>query len=255
MNTLKKLRALVLLLLGSPKLLACPEAPAPLERRFEQNVWQYVWDLNEAAAWLNTETAPLPDVLLAYRDYAQDQTDTDPFQLLARQRAIFEKAYGPRDGSIKAFRLIENREAGRIGPSRCVDIMLMSEHLKFHPLNVPGSEFSAHIFRKGSRLKIYAAFIEEASMGAPPVEISPAARQTLDKEAWSFVAFLHNHPFSFDNPYGDISGTVIPSEPDLRTFRLLFQTEALQLAWITNGIHSARYNAADTDRLIQAEGL
>jgi hypothetical protein len=249
------MRALIPALFGSTTLLACPEVPIPVERRYENKVWQYVWDLNEASAWLQSESAPLPKTLQDYRDYANAQTDTDPFVLLARQRAVFEKAYGPLDGSVKAFRLIENREAGRIGSSTCIELMLMAEHLKFHHLNVPGSEFSAHIFRKGSRLKVHAAFIEEESMGAPAVDIRPAVRQNLQKDAWDFVAFLHNHPFSFDNPYGDISGTVIPSEPDLMTFRTLFQTEGLQLAWITNGIHSARYHATDTARLIEAEGL
>jgi hypothetical protein len=236
-------------------LLACPEAAQPVERRQENNIWQYVYDLNEASTWLSSETAPIPKQLLEYRDYANKNTDTDPFILLARQRAVFEEAYGPLDGSVKAFRLIENREVGRISNSTCVELMLMAEHLKFHHLNVPGSEFSAHIFRKGSRLKVFAAFIEHESMGAPAVNISPAKRQDMQHNAWNFVAFLHNHPFSFDNPYGDISGTVIPSEPDLMTFRAFFQTEALQVAWITNGIHSARYNSTDTERLIEAEGL
>lgn len=255
MTLVAGIRAFLPALLWSAPLFACPEAPEPVERRFENNVWQYVWELNEAPAWLSSETLPLPAQLMEYRDYANGQADTDPFVLLARQRTVFEKAYGPLDGSVKAFHLIENREVGQIRSSTCVELMLMAEHLKFHHLNVPGSEFSAHIFRKGSRLNVYAAFIEHESMGAPSVKIRDNARRDLQQNAWSFVAFLHNHPFSFDNPYGDISGTVIPSGPDLMTFRGLFQSNDLQLAWITNGLHSARYNQADTERLIQAEAL
>lgn len=234
---------------------ACPVAPEPVEKRFANNAWQYVWELNEAPAWLGSESTPIAASLQEYRDYANGQTDTDPFVLLARQRAIFERAYGADDPTIETFRLIENREVGRITGSSCLELMLMAEHLKFHPLNVPGSEFSAHIFRKQSRLKVFAAFIEHESMGAPPVQMSIPARNNLQRGAWKFVAFLHNHPFSFDNPYGDISGTVIPSEPDLVTFRVFFQSEGLEAAWITNGINSARYNLRDTERMLTSAGL
>jgi len=233
----------------------CPAAPKPLERRFENKVWQYVWELTDATAWVGSESAPIPASLLAYRDYANERTDTDPFVLLARQRSIYEQAYGSDDPTIAPFRLIENRELGQITSSSCVELMLMAEHLKFHPLNVPGSEFSAYIYRKDSRLKVYAAFIEHESMGAPAVMMKAPARNELQKNAWRFVAFLHNHPFSFDNPYGDISGTVIPSDPDLITFRNLFQTGGLETAWITNGINSARYNPIDTERLLESLGL
>lgn len=250
MTIMGSLRALIPFLIGSTPLWACPESPPPVERRQVQKVWQYVWDLPDAAVWLQSESLPLPERLLDYRDFANEQTDTDPFVLLARQRAVFEKAYGPQDGTVKAFRLIESREVGAIGSSTCAELMLMDEHLKFHPNNVPGSEFSARIFRKGSRLKIYAAFIEVPSMAAPGVVMDAAA-----VEGWEFVAFLHNHPFSFDNQYGDISGTVIPSEPDLMTFRKLFDNESLQGAWITNGLDTARYDAEDAARLIEAQGL
>jgi hypothetical protein len=241
-------------LLANP-LSACPESPQPVERRFESKVWQYVWDLDAAGAWLGEETDPLPERVLAYRDYANEQTDTDPFVLLARQREIFTKVYGPQSGVVQSFHLIEKGEVGRISRNICLEAMLMAEHLRYHPLNVPGSEFSAHIYRKGTRLKVFAAFFEQPSMAAPKVVIKPAAAQVLKQNGWNLLAFLHNHPFAFDNSYGDIAGTVIPSEPDLMTFRELFQTQGMGAAWVTNGIHSARYNRADTERLIQTEGL
>ncbi|HYX36373.1 MAG TPA: hypothetical protein VE954_24980 [Oligoflexus sp.] len=234
---------------------SCPASPEPVEKRFENNAWQFVWELKEAPTWLGVESAPIPASLQEYRDYANGQTDTDPFVLLARQRAVFEKAYGINDPSLEAFRLIERREVGRIANSSCLELMLMAEHLKFHPLNVPGSEFSARIYRKQSQLKVFASFIEHESMGAPGVAISLAQRNEIQKNAWQFTTFLHNHPFSFQNPYGDISGTVIPSDPDLVTFRSLFEAEGLQAAWITNGIHSARYQSMDTDRLLSTIGL
>ncbi|WP_141735156.1 hypothetical protein [Oligoflexus tunisiensis] len=257
MKFVVSLRALVpaLVALMATPLSACPEAPEPREQRFENKVWQYVWDLDAAATWLGEETAPIPANVQEYRDYANGQADTDPFVLLARQREIFEKVYGPQSGVVQSFRLIEKGEVGRIGGNICVESMLMGEHLKYHPLNVPGSEFSAHIYRKGTRLKVFAAFFEQSSMAAPQVIIKAAAAHELQQNGWNLVAFLHNHPFAFDNPYGDIAGTVIPSEPDLMTFRELFQSRGLGAAWVTNGLHSARYNRADTDRLIKTEGL
>jgi hypothetical protein len=67
-------------------------------------------------------------------------------------------------------------------------------------------------------------------------------------DGWELRAHMHSHPLSPDGQY-DIAGTVLPSSADIQTYRRLRDELGLQEAWITNGIHSARYGADEFDAL------
>lgn len=231
----------------------CPQATPGQTYFSSQRTWQSQWLLEDADVWLSQHAEAQDAELIAYWDFVNEHTDIDPWLLLARQKRIYENAFGKNDPSVKKFELMESGSVAQIQPISCLSAFLMTEQLKYHPLNDPPSEFSAQVFRKGQQLRVYAAFHQHPSVAAPAVANAQAIHEGLIADGWTFLIFLHNHPFNFNNPYGDIAGTVIPSDPDLQTFWRMFETRGLQEAWITNGFDTARFQKPGVARLLSVD--
>ena len=58
---------------------------------------------------------------------------------------------------------------------------------------------------------------------------------------------IHNHPFNFSNPYGDIGGLLAPSSPDLKYFKDITDTNIKFV--ITNGLESVLLTKSDIEIL------
>ena len=77
------------------------------------------------------------------------------------------------------------------------------------------------------------------------------------------IAHLHNHTFMFDRVPGDrmwttpetvndVGGALAPSTTDVQFYRSARETVGLRGAWVTNGLDTAKFGAADFDRLVAA---
>jgi hypothetical protein len=69
------------------------------------------------------------------------------------------------------------------------------------------------------------------------------------KQGWNLETHIHNHPFFFKNPYGDIAGTILPSATDVSSFKSMADSYRLRSAIITNGFQSYILYKNEFDKL------
>lgn len=167
-------------------------------------------------------------IYVEYKKSISEKTNTEPYYLIKIQRDIFEKGM-PK--ALPMFDLILNRDIGTIRDISVLEAFLMTEHLS---LNGSKGEFGAFILKaKDSALKIY--FVSNSE---PSASFSKSIYTSLEKdlnEGYTLYAHLHNHPFNFNNPYGDIAGTTVPSPPDRNIYNDFKTKYGLKNAFLTNG--------------------
>lgn len=168
-----------------------------------------------------------------------------------RERAISSLSPGDSfreslEADVRNARKIAEGRIGVIRPVHCLEGLAMREFLKIADLRGNPQEFLAVVFEKNGAFKMLGDFHRRPVGSVVGVNASPAitARtKRLRKQGWRYHAHLHNHPFNFDNAYGDIGGTLAPSEADIATYRSL-KTER---AWITNGLEMIEIKLAEFD--------
>jgi hypothetical protein len=110
-----------------------------------------------------------------------------------------------------------------------------------------GSEFAAYLLtRAGAPGRVRAVVMSQNELGVGP---GPRVDELLRRQfhaGWRLAQHLHNHPFDLNNAYGDIAGTILPSAPDLDTYRRL---RGLRSAVITNGFDSLELSRSDFQTL------
>jgi len=221
-----------------------------------------VHDLDDAPAlWAPAPPGPARD---AYRrGVAARAGSLAPRDLLARQRAIYAAIETPgaaRDAHNGAA-VLEGR-AGAIGPASCLEALLWERQAARYPMLEHPTEFGAFILRGGGRVRIYFSAADLVGQRIRSVVTDLIAEDV--RGGYALVAHLHNHPFLLGRVPGDrmwtteatrddVAGALAPSATDVQFYRRLRESIGLPAAWVTNGLDTARFSAADFDILAAAE--
>lgn len=203
-------------------------------------VLSFAWTVRDDGSWLKPYSGSDP-LLAKFQRTIAARLSTNPQALLRRQRRLFRKR-GVSTDTID-WVLAHPRQ---VRPMNRLQAMLFLTHWRDEkPLK---REFQAFVLRRNGEFRVYYTQSDEAS-GWPH---SPAVKALLARDlddGWKLYAHLHNHPFYFDNPAGDIAGTTAPSAADVRMYRELAVTARLRGAWIVNGFDALELLASDFPRL------
>ena len=186
-----------------------------------------------------------------YRKQIGEKIDVNQFSLLKRQREIYNKVYGESSNEVNIFNLLIDKEIAEIRNINCVESILFAAHNKRFPMIQSHEEFSAYIFDKGEKIRILLSITKEERLGAPSLESWYYKIEKYIDEGWELHAFIHNHPFFLKYEKGDIAGTVIPSDPDIKSMSFKMQAYDLKYGLITNGLSTAIYDRNDVDILLK----
>ncbi|MDX6768985.1 MAG: hypothetical protein SF051_05595 [Elusimicrobiota bacterium] len=229
-----------------------PSAPAVItdEPRLAIRVWEapdsLVFDLYPQA---------LPE-LSAFRAWARSETDltgatvdTDAYALLRRQLALYRRL---RFDVADSIEMIVGGRVGRIRPMSCLEQLLFADHQARFP--VQGyTEFNAFVLKKDGRLRAYSMSSGTNDGVAPSVDLIRARLDADRAQGWTVELNLHNHPFNFKNPTGDIGATLVPSGSlaggDVSALTRQFTSLGLAAAAITNGFDTVHFTPAEIARI------
>jgi hypothetical protein len=202
------------------------------------------WSLPDTAA-LRAPAVPAGDRYAGYAAWVRAHTKLDARAILENHVHVVRTGIenlGPEDpfrkemeAEIVGVRKVIDGHVGTIRPMSCLESIAFLEFQKVADLRKAPKELSALLFRKGGALRLVGDFYSDGENGGArerPASTKEARRLTA--AGWELYAHLHNHPFAFTNPYGDIGGTTMPSSPDLDAYA----TRRPVLALITNGIES-----------------
>lgn len=212
------------------------------------------WDFADASSLL--APASLSGASLRHAEWVRRNTRMSARENLENHIRVGAKLAGelsPGDPFLaqisKSRRNVERilrGEAGVIQPIRCLELLPFEEFLKKVDLRSFAGELIASVLVKGGRAVILGDYYRIGMEGgAQETRASLRERAKLLKQGWRLEASLHNHPFSFGNPYGDIGGTLGPSDPDLAGYRQLKPAFAV----ITNGIDTIAMPRAGYEKL------
>jgi hypothetical protein len=190
---------------------------------------------------------------IAYLEEVNLTADVDVFDqraLLERQRDVFIEFLGPEAG-VDHQRLLDGA-IGQLGEVTCVQSILFDLQNERWPLSDGPVEMGALLLQRqvagAVELRAYVKTqAQQQFVGLSMSELMPLVEADV-AGGWQLLSHMHSHPLSPDGQY-DIAGTVLPSDPDIRTYRSLRDELGLQEAWITNGVDSARYRADEFDDL------
>lgn len=199
------------------------------------------WDLPKSAA-LEAPFIPAGKAESDYVTWVKDHHPPSPEAALRKSielRESFLREHGDIAGAESFKREISNVRkilagTGRLRAMSCLESLPFREQLGFADLRGRAFEFMASVYEKDGRYRLVANFNRQSNGGAGPSKAATKEGQTLTKAGWSLAIHLHNHPFSFENPYGDFGGTLVPSLPDVAMYQYLRPRVAL----ITNGLQT-----------------
>lgn len=140
---------------------------------------------------------------------------------------------------------IINGNFGKVRPLNCIESIVFREFLKSNNNLKSKKEFVSNIFQKDGKIVVLAEWPlgpdnDSDFTGATESEKLKNERFKLLAEGWQFWAHYHNHPFNFDNKWGDIGGGLAPSNQDLATYLSLKPIYGV----ITNGIETIHIETA-----------
>ncbi len=138
---------------------------------------------------------------------------------------------------------IINGFEGKVTSMNCLESIVFREFLQANKNVKSKNEFLALGVQKGSQIVIMGEWevlkdSENGFSGTSESEELKSQRAKLLSEDWHLTAHYHNHPFNFENEWGDIGGGLAPSDTDLASYRKLDP----RLALITNGIETIRFD-------------
>ncbi|WP_157231831.1 hypothetical protein [Hyalangium minutum] len=181
-----------------------------------------------------------------------------PRALMERQRAVHVTLPGDRAREAENIDAILQGRAGTLGTASCLEWRLFQRQAHRFPMIERPTEFGAYVLRGHGRIRVYLSGADRVG-GKLRHEVRD---QVVADVAQGFapVAHLHNHPFMFDRKPGDrtwatedtlqdIAGALSPSLTDVQAYRGMREHFGLQGAWVTNGLDTSRFSAADFDRL------
>lgn len=188
-------------------------------------------------------------IIQKYQKSVIAKIDPDPFVLLRRQRAIYAAA--KFEDHLAKFDKVINGTVGTIRDAHCIELLLFAEHAKRFAGTFFSTEFNALILKNetSKRTKIYYGSESVKSGEGPSLSnFNEEIRQDI-RNGYTMMYSLHNHPFMFDNQTGDIAGTTIPSDPDIRFYIKMKNKFALENAIITNGISTIEISSSEFEKL------
>jgi len=241
----------LLLVLGLPSIASteCKFSSSPQPQKLTETSWLYTWQEEFSTTLLEYEL-PTAEIFRTYRKLISKRINTDQVELLKRQRDKFIHAFGA-EAALPYNQILEER-IGKVLPIRCLDALLLQQHLMLQSELLKPTEFTALVLRKGTEIRLYQLIGQHVS--PPGIEnVAPLLDADL-KSGWSLTTHLHNHPFFLENlPKADVAGTIIPSGTvggggDLREYEKLKKAYGLSEAWITNGFHTIVLTAREFDR-------
>ena len=203
-------------------------------------VLSFAWTLSDADSWLTPDEGKDP-VLTRYRQTIAARLDANPQALLRRQRTLLKKKGLPTDSL--DWVLAHPRQ---VRPMNRLQAQLFSTHWRDE--SPQKREFQAFVLRKGAALRVYYTQNDEGSAWPHSKEVRALLQKDL-RAGWRLYAHLHNHPFFFENPTGDIAGTTAPSAGDASLYKELAVAARLERAWIVNGFDQLELLARDFPRL------
>jgi hypothetical protein len=206
------------------------------------------------------EPAEPDEVIARFRDAVRRRlgTDLDPRSLLERQRAIFAAAPAEWSGEATNATLVLEGRVGEITPASCLEAMLWKWQATRYPMLEHPTEFGAFVLRGRGRVRVY---LSSADLVGQRIRDSVTKLVQADASAgFHLFTHIHNHPFLFDRKVGDrmwtleatkedVAGALAPSMTDVQFFRNLRDSQGLEEAWVTNGLHTSRFQAREFDTL------
>jgi hypothetical protein len=181
-------------------------------------------------------------LLEGHRLWVEQQTSTDVIELIRRQEKIFKKYLPADEYAAKKNRYDFMYEKRPFHPLSCLEAVLTDTH---YALTGVGSysEFRAVVMNKRSGPEgLLVLFHSHNEASAPLGDFIAKKIKERVKQGWEIIIDLYSHPFNFDNAYGDIAGTLFPSNADLANFCRDYQRFPRYEARITNGLDTLRLN-------------
>ncbi|MBX3039640.1 MAG: hypothetical protein KF789_02890 [Bdellovibrionaceae bacterium] len=153
---------------------------------------------------------------------------------------------------IRNLSKVINGSIGRIRPLRCIEGLAFREYLRIADLRSHPQEFQAIFMEKDGVIAMLGDFYRKKPsdiVGTMPSAATLKYKAQLEQKGWVFHAHLHNHPFDFTNTYGDIGGSLAPSDPDLE----IYLSQKPRYALITNGIETIEIPQKDFSKFERAK--
>lgn len=220
--------------------------------------WHGRFDLSDLPQlW---EQAEPDEVISRFRQTLRARVDVDvePRLLLERQRAILAKMPEATGDVANLTVLLEGR-AGNINPIGCLEAMLWKWQAARYPMLEHPTEFGAFVLRGHGRVRVYlsSADLVGQKIRRPVTELV----QGDVIGGFRLMAHIHNHPFLLNREVGDrmwtveaskedVAGALAPSTTDVEFYRNVVGNLSLEEAWVTNGLHTARFHAGELDSLM-----
>jgi hypothetical protein len=207
------------------------------------------------------EPAEPDDEVARFREAVRGRLgmDVDARSLLERQRSIYAAMPPEWRGEAANGTFVLDGRAGTIHPVGCLEAMLWKWQAARYSMLEHPTEFGAFILRGDGIVRVYlsSADLVGQKIRGPVVERVAADVRT----GFRLLAHLHNHPFLLDRAVGDrmwtmegtvddVAGALAPSMTDVQFYRSIRDDLGLEEAWVTNGLETARFRAAELDLLM-----
>lgn len=146
------------------------------------------------------------------------------------------------------LRKIVNGKIGELRRLSCIESIPFREYVRVPQRYFFMAEFIALMLMKEDQIKILTQFPNPKKLSNGGAVISKAMNDELNillANNWRISHQLHNHPYFFDNPYGDFGGNLAPSNPDIKSS----YEENIPEVLITNGIDSISLKHLEIEEL------
>jgi hypothetical protein len=172
----------------------------------------------------------------------KSKTKTDYAFLLNKQKPFYKDF--PEE--TQRYDKVLSKKVGRVRNVSCLETFLLDNHLRTFSSE---TEFSAYVLTKFDSENAIVVLYTQTNNGTVADASVLNLVEGYRKQGWNLESHIHNHPFAFKNPYGDIAGTILPSSPDIATYQQLGESSGLRTAIITNGFETYILYRNDFNRL------
>jgi hypothetical protein len=169
--------------------------------------------------------------LAHFQNTVKTKTKTDYVSLLEKQKPFYKNFAE----ETKRFDKVLSKKVGRVRISSCLENFLTDNHLRTFSSE---TEYSAYVMTKPDSELALIIIYTQVNNGTNSITQISNLVEGYRKQGWNLESHIHNHPFFFKNPYGDIAGTIMPSGADVTSYQEMGEDLKLRSAIITNGFES-----------------
>lgn len=177
-----------------------------------------------------------------FKNTIQKRTKTDFAFLLSKQKPFFKNF--PEE--IQRFDKALSKSVGRVRGASCLESFLLDNHLRTFSSE---TEYSAYVLTRPDEQNAIVVIYTQIKNGTISDQVVTNLVDGYRRQGWNVDSHIHNHPFFFKNPYGDIAGTILPSSADLTSYREMSDSVKLRSAIVTNGFESYILYRNEFDKL------